>query len=250
MKFGAMRTPAGAWGGFDGRPNAVKNFAAYTLQRLKTDRIDIYRPARLDPQVPIEETVGAIAELVQAGYVRYIGLSEMGVETVRRARATHAICDLQIEYSIATRGIERQILPALRAMGVGVTAYGVLSRGLLSGSQVGGAGDFRAGMPRFSGGNYERNRQAVERLAGFARERGVTPAQIAIAWVLAQGEDIVPVMGARTRRQLQEALSGLEVKLASGELEQLEGIFAPGEIAGSRYDEAHMRMLDSERGAS
>jgi aryl-alcohol dehydrogenase-like predicted oxidoreductase len=247
VKFGAMRLPTGAFLGFDGRPNAVKNFLAYSLQRLKTDHIDIYRPARLDPQVPIEDTVGAIGELVQTGYVRFIGLSEMGASTVRRARAVSPICDLQIEYSIVTRGMEQDILPALRDMGVGVTAYGVLSRGLLSGSQPSGAGDFRAHLPRFRGSNYERNREAVEKLAGLAREHGATQAQLAIAWVLAQGDDILPVIGARKRTQLEDAVRALDVQLTQDDLRELEKIFAPGEIAGSRYDEAQMRMLDSER---
>lgn len=247
VKFGAMRTVTGQFVGFDGRPSAVKNFLAYSLQRLRTDHIDIYRPARLDPQVPIEETIGAIAEMIQAGYVRFAGLSEVGVTTVRRAHEARAICDLQIEYSIATRGIEQEILPALRATGIGVTAYGVLSRGLLSGSKPTTAGDFRAHLPRFREGNYEQNRAAVEELAGMARARGSTPAQLAIAWVLAQGEDIVPVVGARTRAQLNDALGALDVRLSPEDLKRLDRMFAPGRIAGTRYDEAQMRMLDSER---
>lgn len=249
VKFGALRMPTGAFLGFDGRPNAVKNFLAYSLQRLKTDYIDIYRPARLDPQVPIEETVGAVADLVKAGYVRYIGLSEVGAATVKRAQAVHPVCDLQIEYSVATRGVERDILPALREMGIGVTAYGVLSRGLLSGSQPAGAGDFRAHLPRFRGGNYEQNRGAVEKLAEMARERGTTPAGMAIAWVMAQGEDIVPVVGARKRAQLEEALRAVELRLSAEDLGRMEEIFQPGQIAGTRYDEGQMAMLDSERGS-
>jgi len=249
VKFGAMRTVGGQFVGFDGRPNAVKNFLAYSLQRLRTDHIDIYRPARLDPQVPIEDTMGAIAEMIQAGYVRFAGLSEVSAETVRRARAVHPICDLQIEYSVATRGIEQETLPTLRTMGVGVTAYGVLSRGLLSGSKPGGVGDFRAHLPRFSGANYERNRAAVEELAAMARDQGATPAQLAIAWVLAQGEDIVPVVGARRRDQLQDALRAPEVRLSADDLQRLDAMFAPGRITGTRYDEAQMRMLDSERGS-
>lgn len=249
VKFGAMRLPGGAFIGFDGRPNAAKNSLAYSLQRLKTDYIDIYRPARLDPQVPIEDTVGAIAELVEAGYVRFIGLSEVGAETVRRASTVHPICDLQIEYAIATRGMEQEILPALRELGVGVTAYGVLSRGLLSGSQPAGKGDFRAHLPRFTGSNYERNRETVGKLAAIARELGATSAQLAIAWVLAQGEDIIPVIGARTRAQLGDALAAPDLRLSRDHLKHLEQAFGPGEIAGSRYDEAQMRMLDSERKA-
>jgi aryl-alcohol dehydrogenase-like predicted oxidoreductase len=248
VKFGAMRTATGQFIGIDTRPNAVKNFLAYSLQRLRTDHIDIYRPARLDPQVPIEDTIGAIAELIQAGYVRFAGLSEVSAATVRRAQAVHPICDLQIEYAVATRGIEQEILPALRELGIGVTAYGVLSRGLLSGSKP-AAGDFRSHLPRFSGSNYERNRAAVDQLAAMAREHGATSAQLAIAWVLAQADDIVPVVGARTRAQLDDALSALDVPLSADDLKRLDDLFAPGRIAGTRYDEAQMRMLDSERGS-
>lgn len=247
VKFGAMRAVSGAFIGFDGRPNAVKNFLGYSLQRLKTDYIDIYRPARLDPQVPVEETVGAIADLIKAGYVRFAGLSEVGAPTILRAQAVHPICDLQIEYSVATRGLEKDILPALREIGIAVTAYGVLSRGLLSGSKPAGNSDFRARLPRFSGGNYEQNRATVERLAAMAREHNASPAQVAIAWVLMQGEDIVPVVGARRRDQLKEALGATEVQLSPGDLKRLDEMFAPGQIAGTRYDEAQMRMLDSER---
>jgi aryl-alcohol dehydrogenase-like predicted oxidoreductase len=247
VKFGALRNPAGAFLGFDGRPSAVKNFVSYSLQRLKTDHIDVYRPARLDPQVPIEDTVGAIDELIRAGYVRFAGLSEVGAASVRRAQSVHPICDLQIEYSVATRGLEREILPTLRELGVGVTAYGVLSRGLLSGSRPVAQGDFRAHLPRFSERNSSQNRAAVERLAALAAEHGATSAQLAIAWVLAQGEDIVPVIGARTREQLDDALRATELHVSTEAIRRLDEIFAPGQIAGSRYDEAQMRMLDSER---
>jgi aryl-alcohol dehydrogenase-like predicted oxidoreductase len=249
VKFGAMRTVTGQFIGFDSRPNAVKNFLAYSLRRLRTDHIDIYRPARLDPQVPIEDTIGAIAELIKAGHVRFAGLSEVGAATVRRAQAVHPICDLQMEYSVATRVIEQEILPALRPLGIAVTAYGVLSRGLLSGSQPAGAGDFRAHLPRFRAGNYEQNRSAVDQLAAMARERDATPAQLAIAWVLAQGDDIVPVVGARKRTQLEDALGALQVRLSAEDLKRLDEMFAPGRIAGTRYDEAQMRMLDSEPGS-
>lgn len=245
VKFGAMRAPNGAWLGVDGRPQAVKNFLSYTLQRLRTDHIDIYRLSRVDPAVPIEDTVGAIAEMIQAGYVRYVGLSEAGAETMRRAYATHPIADLQIEYSVASRGMEDAILPAARELGIAITAYALLSRGLLTGARVDRHGDFRRGLPRFSGENYERNRHLVSELAQLAGENDATPAQIAIAWALAKGDDIIPVIGARTRKQLKESLGALAIRLSADDLDRAERIGA--QIAGTRYDPAQMRMLDSEK---
>jgi aryl-alcohol dehydrogenase-like predicted oxidoreductase len=202
VKFGALRSPDGSWVGYDTRPAAVKNFLAHSLSRLGVDHIDIYRPARLDPQVPIEDTIGAIAEMVKAGFVRHIGLSEVGPETIRRAHAVHPICDLQIEYSLISRGPEDSIFPLLKELGIGVTAYGVLSRGLLSGSIPAGRNDFRAYLPRFTGENLSRNQRLVETLTKIATERGVSSSQLAIAWVLAKGQNIVPVIGARKRTQL------------------------------------------------
>jgi len=247
VKFGGMRLPNGAFIGLDGRPKAVKNFLSYSLRRLGTDHIDIYRLTRPDPEVPIEETVGAIAELIQAGYVRYVGLSESGADTVRRAHRTHPVSDLQIEYSLISRGIEREILPTLRELRIAVTAYGVLSRGLLAGSRPAGQGDIRTHMPRFSEANYQQNQQVVAELARLAAERRVTPTQLAIAWALAQGPDIVPVIGARTRPQLAESLAALDVTLSPPEIARLEEACAPGLIAGARYDPVQMKMLDSER---
>jgi aryl-alcohol dehydrogenase-like predicted oxidoreductase len=250
VKFGAMRDPKGAWLGFDGRPAAVKSFLAYTLQRLGLDHIDVYRPSRLDPTVPIEETVGAIAEMVKAGYIRHIGLSEVGAETIRRAAATHPICDLQIEYSLISRGIEETILPTLRELGIAVTAYGVLSRGLISGHwQKGqaGAGDFRTMSPRFQGENVEKNLALVEALRSVAASRNVSVAQIAIAWVAAQGADIVPLIGARTRDRLAESLGALAVKLTPADFTAIERAVPKGAAAGDRYPAAQMRILDSER---
>jgi aryl-alcohol dehydrogenase-like predicted oxidoreductase len=247
VKFGALRAPNGAFLGIDGRPAAVRNFLAYTLQRLSTDHVDIYRLCRFDPAVPIEDTIGAMADLVQAGYVRYIGLSEVGADTVRRAQATHPICDLQIEYSLISRAIETRILPATRDLGIGITAYGVLSRGLLTASRVGAAGDFRVHLPRFGGANREQNRLMVDALAAFAAEKGATPAQLAIAWVASRGNDIVPVIGARTRAQLAESLGALDVRLSAEDGARLEEICDPSRVAGTRYDSAQMRMLDSEK---
>lgn len=249
VKFGAMRTPKGMFIGFDGRPAAVKNFLAYSLQRLGVEYIDIYRPSRLDSSVPIEETVGAIAELVKEGYVRHIGLSEVSAETVRRAKAVHPIVDLQFEYSLVSRGIEREILPALRGMGVGVTAYGVLSRGLLSGSKPAGPGDIRAHFPRFVGENLGQNAKLVEALERIARERNVTGPQLAIAWVRHQGADIVPLLGPRKREQLRDGLGALKIQLSAEELRRIAEAIPAASVAGTRYDERQMAMLDSERAA-
>jgi aryl-alcohol dehydrogenase-like predicted oxidoreductase len=250
VKFGAQRAPDASWLGYDARPAAVKTALAYSLQRLKTDHIDIYRPARLDQSVPIEETIGAIAEMVQAGYVRYIGLSEVGAETVRRASAVHPICDLQIEYSLISRSLEAEILPACRELGIGITAYGVLSRGLISGHWTPdrqlAPTDFRARAPRFQGENLERNLQLVDALRAIADEEQSSVAQIAIAWVLARGEDIVPLIGARTRERLHEALGALEIELTARDLDQIEQAVPPDAAAGERYPEQQMAHLDSE----
>ncbi|WP_269854075.1 aldo/keto reductase [Streptomyces sp. RPT161] len=251
VKFGALRDPGGGWSGYDGRPEAVRNFLAYSLQRLGTDHIDVYRIARLDPAVPIEETVGAIAEAVQAGYVRHIGLSEVGAETIRRAASVAPISDLQIEYSLFSRDIEREILPTCRELGIGVTAYGVLSRGLLSGhwsrDRKTTAGDFRSMSPRFSGENLDRNLDLVEALGRTADSKGATVAQIAIAWVLSRGEDIVPLVGARTRDRLTEALGALDVTLDAADLAAIEKAVPAGAAAGDRYPAAHMHDLDSKK---
>jgi aryl-alcohol dehydrogenase-like predicted oxidoreductase len=251
VKFGALRAPDNAFIGIDGRPVAVKNFLAYTLQRLGTDHVDIYRLGRVDPTVPIEETVGAIAEMIEAGHVRHVGLSEAGAESVRRAHAVHPVADLQIEYSLLSRGIETQILPTCRDLGVGVTAYGVLSRGLLGGdwSRRGAPspGDLRAHMPRFRPENLERNLGLVEALRLIAEDKGTSVAQIAIAWVLSRGEDIVPLVGTTRRDRLAEAIGALKLELTDDDLAAIERAAPPGAAAGDRYDERQMAMLDSER---
>jgi aryl-alcohol dehydrogenase-like predicted oxidoreductase len=247
VKFGAQRAPNGAWLGYDARPAAVKTALAYSLRRLDVDHIDIYRPARLDPHVPIEDTIGAIAEMVQAGYVRYIGLSEVGPETIRRAAAVHPIVDLQIEYALVSRGPEEKIFPVLKELGIGITAYAVLSRGLLSASQPAQKGDFRANMPRFSGENLARNQQLVERLREIASARGITQVQLALAWALAKNPSLVPVVGARTRVQLAESLGALNVNLTAEEVAELEAAVPPDAVAGSRYDPEQMKVLDSEK---
>ncbi|MFD8379746.1 aldo/keto reductase [Streptomyces sp. NPDC059679] len=255
VKFGALRDPAGGWRGNDGRPEAVMNFLAYSLQRLGTDHIDIYRIARVDPVVPIEETVGAIAEAVQAGYVRHIGLSEAGPETIRRAAATAPIVDLQIEYSLLDRAIEDEILPVCGELGIGITAYGVLSRGLISGhwsrDRKAAADDFRGHSPRFSGDNLDRNLALVDALREVADGKGVSVAQTAIAWVLAQNARqsaaIVPLVGARRRDRLAESLGALEVTLDADDLAAIEEAVPAGAAAGTRYPEEQMTHLDSEK---
>ncbi|WP_348266903.1 aldo/keto reductase [Edaphobacter sp. DSM 109919] len=247
VKFGALRGPDGSWLGFDGRPAAVKNSLAHSLTRLGVDYIDIYRPARLDGGVPIEETVGAVAEMVSAGYVRHVALSEVGVETARRAKTVTPICDVQLEYGLASRGIEGRILPGLREMGIGVTAYGVLSRGLLSGSVPQAKGDFRARLPRFTGENLAKNQALATALKELAAARNLTAVQMAIAWVLAKGEDIVPLIGSRTQAQINEALGALDVRLSKEEISKLEIAVPASEIAGTRYDSHQMAMLDSEK---
>jgi aryl-alcohol dehydrogenase-like predicted oxidoreductase len=253
VKCGALRDPKGNWLGIDGRPAAVKNFLAYTLRRLGTDRVDIYRLGRVDPAVPIEDTVGAMAAMVEAGFVRHIGLSEAGSATVRRAQAVHPICDLQIEYSLISRGIEKEILPMCRELGVGITAYGVLSRGLISGhwtrQRQTAPNDFRSHSPRFSSDNVEHNLQLVDQLRHVAQSRGATVAQVAIAWVLSRGVDVVPLVGARRRERLTEALGALALKLTADDLEQIERAVPANAAAGDRYAPALMATLDSERKA-
>jgi aryl-alcohol dehydrogenase-like predicted oxidoreductase len=249
VKFGGMRAPDGSFIGFDGRPVAVKNFLSHSLTRLGVDHIDIYRPARLDTNVPIEDTVGAIADMIKAGYVSAIGLSEVGPETIRKAHAVHPIADLQIEYSLVSRSPEVEIFPLLKELGIGVTAYGVLSRGLLSGSVPSGKGDYRAHLPRFTGENFDRNQRLVEVLKTLAAERDIQPAQLAIAWVLAKDESIIPVIGARKRTQLEESLAALSVSLSPEDLARIEQAVPASQIAGTRYGEDQMRHLDSEQSA-
>jgi len=253
VKFGALRGPDGGWHGVDGRPAAVKNFLAYSLQRLKTDHVDIYRLARLDPQVPIEDTVGAIADLVQAGYVRYIGLSEVSAQTVERAHRVHPITDLQIEYSLLSRGPEASIFPRLQALGVGVTAYGVLSRGLLSSSRPAAAADYRAHLPRFSGTNWDANQRLVQRISEVATGIGASTTEVAISWAMTKmrrfGLDAVTLVGSRTRAQLEVALSACNMQLSDEAIALLEAAVPADAVAGTRYAAAAMAHLDSERPA-
>jgi aryl-alcohol dehydrogenase-like predicted oxidoreductase len=247
VKFGAQRGPDGSWLGYDARPAAVKTALAYSLKRLGVDHIDIYRPARLDPNVPIEDTVGAISDMIRAGYVRYIGLSEVGPQTIRRAAAVHPIVDLQIEYSLISRSPETGIFPVLKELGTAVTAYGVLSRGLLSGSSIAGPGDIRNRFPRFTGENFTHNQRVIVRLKEIASDKRLTPSQLAIAWALAKNPTVIPLIGARTRDQLAESLRALDVSLTPEDVAAIEAAIPAGSISGTRYDEHQMKVLDSEK---
>lgn len=253
VKFGALRDPDRNWNGYDSRPAAVKNFLAYSLQRLGVECIDIYRPARLDPDVPVEDTVGTLADMVKAGYIRYVGLSEVGADTIRRAHAVHPLCDLQIEYSLISRGIEDEILPTCRELGIGITAYGVLSRGLISGhwskqaSKSTAAHDFRGRSPRFQGANLDTNLALVEELRAAAGRIGASVAQVAIAWVMARGPNIIPLVGARRRERLAEALGALDVRLSAEHLALLERAVPANAAAGERYPAAQLAHMDSEK---
>ncbi len=247
VKFGAQRTPSGAWSQFEGRPAAVKNFLAYSLKRLGVDQIAIYRPARLGDGVPIEDTIGAVADMIKQGFVRFAALSEVGVETSRRAQAVTPIVDVQLEYGITTRGMEAKVLPGLRELGIGVTAYGVLSRGLISGARPSEKTDFRRFLPRFTGAAGEANRQLVAALDVLAAQHGVTVPQLAIAWALHRGDDIIPLLGSRTVAQVQSSLQALDLRLSSEDLVGLEQTLPHEQIQGTRYDKVAMTHLDSER---
>jgi aryl-alcohol dehydrogenase-like predicted oxidoreductase len=254
VKFGGMRAPNGAFIGIDTRPAAVKNFLAYTLKRLGTDYVDLYQPARVDPAVPIEDTVGAIADMVKSGYVRYIGPSEASAATIRRAVAVHPIAALQIEYSLASRGIEAEILPAVRELGISVTAYGVYSRGLLTGSvpssESVARGDIRGHFPRFQGENLAANQRMIAKLQAIAREKGVSVAQLALGWILTKGSEIIPLVGARTQAQLSDALATMKLSFSAEEIAAIETAVPFGSVAGDRYATEQMHVLDSERKAS
>jgi aryl-alcohol dehydrogenase-like predicted oxidoreductase len=247
VKFGAQRTPSGAWASFEGKPAAVKNFLAYSLVRLGVAYVDIYRPARLSDTVPVEDTIGAVKDMIKQGYVRQAGLSEVSAETAAKAKAVTPIADVQLEYGLSQRGMEAKVLPGLRDLGIGTTAYGVLGRGLLSKSKTVEKTDFRRFLPRFTGANLEANNALVDALAGVAEEHGKTPVQMAIAWVLTRGEDIVPILGARTVKQLEESLGALEITLAPEQIARLEAAVPAEKVAGTRYDKVAMTHLDSER---
>lgn len=245
VKFGALRSPSGAWLGFDTRPEAVKNFAAYSLTRLNVEAIDIYQPGRISPAIPIEDTVGAIADLIKEGKVKYLGLSEAPPEIVRRAHQVHPVTAVQVEYSLATRIIEKELLSVCREWGIGIIAYGVLSRGLLSGALTGqfDPTDFRAHAPRFTGENFEINKKRIALLQDLAVRKGCTTSQLAIAWVMHQGNDILPLIGTTNQKRLKENLAALEIKLTGEELNTLDQNFPEGAFAGSRYAQQQMGMV-------
>ena len=245
VKFGALRSPAGDWLGFDGRPEAVKNFAAYSLVRLNVEAIDIYQPGRINPSVPIEDTVGAVADLIKAGKVKYLGLSEASPENIRRAHKVHPVTAVQVEYSLASRVIEKELLSVCRELGIGVVAYGVLSRGLLTGELTGqyAPNDFRAHAPRFTGENFESNKKRVAILQEMAEGKGCSASQLALAWVLHQGNDILPLFGTTKRNRLKENIDAADIKLTSEELDYLDNNFPEGSFAGTRYAAAQMGMV-------
>jgi pyridoxine 4-dehydrogenase len=250
VKFGARRGPDGAGVGYDASPAGVKSALAYSLTRLGTDHVDLYQPARVDPKVPIEDTVGAIADLCKAGYVRHVGLSEVSAATATRAQAVHPIATVQIEYSLVARGIERAILPSLRQHGIGVTAYGVLCRGLLSGAvtaRPSHAKDSRLRQPRFDPENLPRNLILVEKFRALAAEMGTSPAQLALAWALHRGEDIVALLGTRQRAKLAEGLGALAIVLTPADIARIEAAVPASAVAGTRYGAHEMQVLDSER---
>ena len=245
VKFGGLRTPSGGFTGVDTTPNAVKNFAAYTLTRLNVEAIDIYIPGRINPAIPVEDTVGAISELIKEGKVKYLGLSEANAAVLRKAHSVHPVSVVEVEYSLATRVIEKELLPVCRELGVGITAYGVLSRGLLTGGMTGKfePTDFRGHSPRFTGENFEKNKKRIEVLKELADKKGCSPSQLAIAWVLNQGDDILPLLGTTKVIRLKEYLDALNVKLTKEELKNLSDTFPEGSFAGERYDENQMRIV-------
>jgi aryl-alcohol dehydrogenase-like predicted oxidoreductase len=245
--FDLSTVGGGAWG-LDSRPDHIRIVVEQSLQRLRTDRIDLLYQHRVDPKVPIEDVVGAMAELVRAGKVRFLGLSEASAATLRRAHAVHPISALQSEYSLWERDLEREVLPTCRALGIGVVPYSPLGRGFLGGSQVKAetlpAGDFRRGLPRLQGANYEANRVLVAKLEQLAARIGATPGQVALAWLLGQGDDIVPIFGTTRRTRLRENLAAAQIKLAACDQFQLEQVFGPGSAVGARYAAASLAMLD------
>lgn len=248
VKFGALRNWDGGFIGIDNRPVAVRNFLAYSLQRLGIDHIDVYYPARVDPNVPIEDTVGILGELVQEGKIRYVGLSEAGVDTIRRAHAVHPISMLQTEYSLWTRTPETDVLPVCRELGISLVAYSPLGRGFLTGAfqkpSDFAPDDFRAHSPRFQGENFQRNLELVNQIKEIATEKNCTPAQLALAWLLAQGEDIIPIPGTKKRDRVTENVQAVEIELSQSEKERIEVVMHLNAAAGSRYAEAIMDTVN------
>jgi aryl-alcohol dehydrogenase-like predicted oxidoreductase len=249
VKCGSLRSPDGRIIGDDARPQSIKTFLSYSLRRLGTDYIDLYQPSRVDPAVPIEDSIGAIADMVKAGYVRHIGLSEASAKTVRRAQAVHPIAALQIEYSLFSRGIERDILPTLRELGIALVAYGVLSNGLISDRAEAAKtapSELRTRRPRFSAENFSKNIALVEALSKIARDKNVSTQALAFAWVKSRGDDVAPLIGARRCDQLQEALRAADLKLSADELARIERAAPATAVAGARYLPAVLAHMDSE----
>ncbi len=247
-KFGNVRGPGGSFAGVDGRPEYVRSACEASLKRLGVEVIDLYYQHRVDSEVPIEDTVGAMAELVEEGKVRFIGLSEASPETIRKAHSTHRITALQTEYSLWSRDVEERVLPTVRELGIGFVAYSPLGRGFLTG-EIRRADDFaeddyRRFNPRFIGENFDKNIALVDRLAKMASDKGVTAAQLALAWVLARGNDIVPIPGTKRRTYLEQNIGAAEVGLNQDELNEIDQILPPGASAGERYNEQNMARID------
>lgn len=248
VKFGGLRNHDGNFIGVDTRPVAIRNFLSYSLQRLRVDYIDLYYPGRIDPNVPVEDTVGTLGELVSEGKIRYVGLSEAGVDTLRRAHAVYPLAMLQTEYSLWTREPETDVLPVCRELGIGLVAYSPLGRGFLTGTfqkpEDLAPNDLRSHLPRFQGKNFEQNLHIVKRITEIANEKNGTPAQIALAWLLAQGQDIVPIPGTKRRQRLEENLQAVEIELNGDDLRRIEEAAPVGAAAGTRYPEAIMHTVN------
>lgn len=245
VKTGMMASPMG-YGPVNGHPDYIRHAVMHSLQRLKTDYIDLYTLARVDPAIPIEETVGALVELAAKGIIKYIGLSEASAETIRKAAAVHTITALQIEYSLWTRDVEAEVLPAIRELGIGLVAYSPLSRGFLSGElkKPEDVKDNRAHMPRFQGENFYKNLELVEKIKSLADQKGCSPSQLAIAWVLAQGEDIITIPGTKRIKYLEENFAAQNIKLTKDDLQSIEAIMPAGIASGTRYPERFMHTLN------
>lgn len=241
VKFGMMMSPSGQFLGLDGRPESVKNFASYSLQRLGVDVIDLYQPGRPDPNVPYEETIGAIADLIKEGKVRYLGVSEVGVDHLRRANAVHPVTALEIEYSLACRFIEAEILPTARELGIGVIPYRILADGLLTGNITEEPKGFLT-PPRMQGNNLKHNLNLVQTLIQISKDKGLTAAQGATAWLLSRGQDIVPLVGLKRRARLIDNLKALDVSFSQQELAQLDLCFSQQNIQGNRYPDFVMNF--------
>ena len=249
-KFGNQRRPDGSWVGINGRPEYVHSACDASLERLGVDHVDLYYQHRVDPSVPVEETWGAMAELVEAGKVRHLGISEAAPATIHKANAVHPVAALQSEYSLFSRDPERELLATVRELGIGFVAYSPLGRGFLSGRLTSSSpeefadDDFRRGHPRFEGENFARNLALVERVRQLAAEKGATPAQLAIAWVLAQGDDVVPIPGTKRRRYLEENLAALQLRLTPEDLIAIDEAAPRGAVAGERYTPAMMARVN------